>query len=102
LAATVGGIVALSLVLMAATLLGRIDSLPNWIPIHLNAEGEPDLWGTSSTLWRIPLMMLMLTIMSLFAAWYLWKRDQFAARFTLLSTLMIHALGWIALVNFVW
>ena len=80
----------------------RLDSLPDWIPIHLNAEGDPDLWGTSSTLWRIPLMAFVLTIMSLFVAWYLWRRDQFAARFTLLSTLLIHALSWIALVNFVW
>jgi hypothetical protein len=98
----VGGFVLLSLVFMAATVAGRMSSVPDWIPIHLNAEGEPDLWGTSSTLWRIPLMVLMLSIMSGAVALYLWKRDQFAARFTLASTLLIHMLSWIALVNLVW
>lgn len=87
---------------MAATVAGRIGSLPDWIPIHLNAEGEPDLWGTASTLWRLPLMVLMLSIMSGVVAFYLWKRDLFAARFTLASTILIHVLGWIALVNLVW
>jgi hypothetical protein len=76
--------------------------VPDWIPIHLNAEGEPDIWGTSTTLWRIPLLVLMLSIMSGAVALYLWKRDPFAARFTLVSTLLIHVLSWIALVNLAW
>jgi hypothetical protein len=98
----VGGFALLSLVFMAATIAGRMSSLPDWIPIHLNAEGQPDLWGTASTLWRIPLMVLMLTLMSAAVSWYLWKREPFAARFTLASTVLIHALSWIALVNLVW
>jgi hypothetical protein len=102
LLAAVGGFSIVSLVLMAATLLGRLDTLPDWIPIHLNAEGEPDFWGTASTLWRIPLMTFVLTVMSASVAWYLWKRDPFAARFTLGSTVLINVLSWIAIINFVW
>jgi hypothetical protein len=96
------GFAIVSLVLMAATLLARVDSLPDWIPIHLNAEGEPDFWGTGSTLWRIPLMTFVLTVMSAAVTWYLWKRDPFAARFTIGSTVLINLLSWIALINFVW
>jgi hypothetical protein len=102
LVAGVGGFALLSLVFMAATVAGRMSSLPDWIPIHLNAEGQPDLWGTASTLWRIPLMVLVLSLMSAAVSWYLWKREPFAARFTLASTVLIHALSWIALVNLVW
>jgi hypothetical protein len=98
----VGGFALLSTVFMAATVAGRMSSLPDWLPIHLNAEGEPDLWGSSSTLWRIPLMTAMLTLMSIGTAWYLWKRDPFAARFTFASTVLIHALSWVALINLVW
>jgi hypothetical protein len=102
LIAGVGGFALLSLVFMAATVAGRMSSLPDWLPIHLNAEGEPDLWGSASTLWRIPLMAVVLTLMSGGTAWYLWKRDPFAARFTLGSTVLIHALSWVALINLVW
>ncbi|MCC6790309.1 MAG: hypothetical protein IT336_01420 [Thermomicrobiales bacterium] len=102
LIAGVGGFALLSLVFMAATVAGRMSSVPDWIPIHLNAEGTPDLWGESSTLWRVPLMALMLTLMSAGTAWYLWKRDPFAARFMIGSTVLIHALSWVALINLVW
>lgn len=100
--AGIAGFALLSLILMIATLAGRMSSIPDWLPIHLNAEGQPDLWGSSSTLWRIPLMGGMLTLMSVGVAWYLWKRDPFAARFMFSSTVLVHALCWIALINLVW
>lgn len=100
--AAVAGIGLISLVFMAATVAGRMGSLPDWIPIHLNAEGTPDRWGTSSTLWRIPLMVVFVSLMSVAVAWAVGKRDAFAVRFTLGSTLLIHALCWIALVNLAW
>lgn len=100
--AAVLGIGLISLVFMAATVAGRMSSLPDWLPIHLNAEGTPDRWGTSSTLWRIPLMVLFLSLMSAAVAWAVGKRDPFAVKFTLASTLLVHALCWIALVNLAW
>lgn len=100
--ASVGGIVLVSLVLMAATLLARIGSLPDWIPIHLNAAGEPDRWGTNETLWRIPLMAVVFTLMSGVVSWYLRHRDAFGARFLVMSTTLVHVTSWIAVINFVW
>lgn len=98
--AGLGAIDVASLVLMAVVLAIRLGSLPEWIPIHLNAEGTPDRWGTHETLWQIPLMAFMLSLMSGAVAWYLAKRDPFAARFTMLSTVLMQALAWIALVHF--
>jgi hypothetical protein len=85
---------------MAVALALRLGSLPDWIPIHLNAEGAPDRWGTRGTLWEIPLMAFMLSLMAGALAWYLAKRDPFAARFTMLSTVLVQALAWIGLVHF--
>jgi len=102
LIAFIGGIVMVSLVLMAATLLGRLSSLPEWIPIHFNAEGEPDRWGTNETLWRIPLMAFVFTVMCGLVAWYLRSRDAFGARFLVMSAVLIQVTSWIAVVNFVW
>jgi hypothetical protein len=100
--AAIGGFSLISLVFMAATVAGRKSSLPDWMPIHLNAEGNPDLWGSPSTLWRIPLMVVMLSIMSGVVAWFVGKSDPFAARFTVGSLILIHALSWIALIGLAW
>jgi hypothetical protein len=93
---------ALSLLVMIATVGSRSDSLPSWIVIHLNAAGDPDRWGTASTVWRLPLMTAMLTLGTFAGALFVARRDPFASRFLLLSVLLIHALAWIGLVRILW
>lgn len=100
--ASVIGIDLLSVVLMAATVAGRTSSMPDWFPIHLNAEGAPDLWGTPASLWRIPLMAVMLTLMACAFAWFTSRRDPFAARFAIGATILLQLLCWIALINLAW
>jgi len=96
------GIGLVSLVLMVATVAARQHKIADWLPIHLNAAGEPDRWGSPATLWRLPLMAAMVTLMSAVLAWFASKRDAFAVQFILASTLLIQALCWIALVNLAW
>jgi hypothetical protein len=91
-----------SLLLMTATITSRTDSMPDWIVIHLDAAGNPDQWGTTSTIWRLPLMTAMLTIGSLVGALFVGRRDPFAARFLAGSALLIHLLAWIGLVRILW
>jgi hypothetical protein len=93
---------AFSLLLMVATVSSRSDSLPPWIAIHLDAAGHPDRWGTSSTVWRLPLMTAMLTLASFVGAMFVARRDPFASRFLLVAALLIHALAWIGLVRILW
>lgn len=100
--ASVIGIDLLSVVLMAATVAGRTSSMPDWFPIHLNAEGDPDLWGTPGSLWRIPLMAVMFTLMACAFAWFTSRRDPFAARFAIGATILLQLLCWIALINLAW
>jgi hypothetical protein len=96
------GIGLVSLVLMAATIAARQNQLADWMPIHLNAAGAPDHWGSPATLWRLPLIVAMVTLMGAVLAWFAAKRDAFAVQFVLASTLLIQALCWVALVNLAW
>jgi hypothetical protein len=100
--AAVGGVALLSIVAMAITMAARIGDLPDTIPLHLNASGNPDLWGSPSALWRIPLAVVMSLTMSLVIAVFLWKRDPFAARFAIGSTVLIQILAWVAVVDALW
>lgn len=98
----VAGLAIVSLVFMAATVAGRTSALPAWMPIHSNAQGNPDLWGDPNTIWRIPLMVAILTIMSAAVAWFVSKGDPFAARFALGTVILVHAMSWIGLVALAW
>jgi hypothetical protein len=91
-----------SLVLLVVVTALRMGSVAPWLPIHLNAEGAPDLWGSRSSLWQIPLMAGMVTIMAGALAWYMSRRDPFIAKFAFLSALLIQALCWISLAHLLW
>lgn len=93
---------ALSLLLMAMTISLRNNALPAWIAIHINAAGEPDRWGTPATVWRVPLMAAMLTIMNVIAGSFLARWDRFAAQVLLGSSILIHVLAWMALIGLLW
>ncbi|MBX3069875.1 MAG: hypothetical protein KF883_05195 [Thermomicrobiales bacterium] len=92
----------LSIVFMIASIAAGSGGLADWFPIHLDASGNPDVWGTKDTLWRIPLGSLIALLMALVVAALLWKRDRFAARFALFGTLLLQVLAWVALIDFIW
>ncbi len=93
---------ALSLLVMALVISLRNDALPAWIAIHINAAGNPDRWGTPATVWRVPLMAAMLTVMNVIAGTFLARWDRFAAQFLLGSSILIHVLAWMALIGLLW
>lgn len=96
------GVSLLSLLLMLVTVSARVGTLPDWIVTHLDASGRPDQWGTSSTIWRLPLMVFMVSVASFVSAFFLAKRDAFAAKFLISATLLVQSLAWIALVRILW
>jgi hypothetical protein len=96
------GVNLASLFLMVLLVAFRLGSLAPWIPIHLNAEGTPDLWGSRTTLWRIPLMAGMITVMAAALGWFMAKRDPFASRFVLLAAMLVQTLCWIGLLHLLW
>ena len=92
----------LSLLVMALVISLRNDALPAWIAIHINAAGNPDRWGTPATVWRVPVMAAMLTVMNVIAGTFLARWDRFAAQFLLGSSILIHVLAWMALIGLLW
>jgi hypothetical protein len=87
---------------MLATIAAGASRVPDWFPIHLNASGQPDRWGTPDSLWRIPFGMTMALLMSIGIAVVVWNRDRFAARFALAGTAMVQVLAWVALIDLIW
>jgi hypothetical protein len=96
------GAAGVSILFMSLLLMARVGDLPDMLPIHLDAAGSPDLWGTPSTLWRIVLAATMITLMNSIAAWFLSPRDPFVGRFLVGSSLLAHLLAWIALFLLLW
>jgi hypothetical protein len=96
------GIAVVSLALMAAIVGNRISTLPDTVVLHLNAAGVPDLSGSRSNLWRLPLAITMMTVMNAVGAWFFLARDAFVSRLILGVTLLIHVLAWMAVFQLFW
>jgi len=91
-----------SLLIMSALVSTQTDAISPWFVTHINAAGAPDRWATADAIWRLPLMTGMFTLASIAAAFYVGRRDTFASRFLMATTLLIHLLGWIGLVRILW
>lgn len=96
------GGVLLSLAGLAILMATRLSGLPDQVAIHLNAAGQPNLWASPETLWRIPFSLLMISVMGGLVAFRLHKHDHFAAHFLLGALLVIHLIGWIAALQLLW
>jgi hypothetical protein len=92
----------LSLAVMAIVTVTRVDALPDWFPLHLDASGEVTKWGTNSALWRLPFGLAMLTVMNIASAIVLGLREQRLAWILIGSLPLIHVIAWIALILIGW
>jgi hypothetical protein len=95
-------VAVVSLALMAAIVGNRITTMPDTIVLHLNAAGAPDITGSRSNLWRLPLAIAMMTLMNGVAAWFFLARDAFVSRLLLGSILLVHFLAWMAVFQLCW
>lgn len=92
----------LSLAVMAILTFNRVDALPGWFPLHIDASGEATKWGTDSALWRLPFGLAMLTVMNIASAVILGLREQRIAWILIGSLPLIHVIAWIALILIGW
>lgn len=92
----------LSLAAMAVVTMTRIDSLPGWFPLHIDASGVATKWGTDSTLWRLPFGLAMITLMNIATAVVLGIREQRFAWILIGSLPLVHVIAWIALILIGW
>jgi hypothetical protein len=92
----------LSLAIMAIVTVTRVDALPGWFPMHIDASGEVTKFGTDSALWRLPFGLAMLTVMNIGSAIVLGLREQRIAWILIGSLPLIHIIAWIALILIGW
>ena len=93
----------LSLAAMAAVTANRVGAMDGaWFPLHIDASGVADMWGSPSTLWRLPLGLAMLTIMNVASSLILGARDRNLSWILIGSLPLIHLIGWIALIMIGW
>ena len=95
-------IAGFSLLVMATIMGNRLGALPAVVELRLDAAGNPYRWGVPHTLWNLPLLGTMLTLMNLVVAWFTSPHDRFASRFCLAAALVVQLLIWVPVVRFLW
>jgi hypothetical protein len=96
------GTALVSTVVMAGILAGRVGSLPDTVALRFDAVGDPTRWGPPESLWQLPLLAAMVTVINAVLAGWVSRYDRFASRFVLASAVVIGLLAWIPLVRFLW
>ncbi len=90
-----------SILVMALLLGARLGAVPSPTVLHLDAAGNPDVWGPARALWRLPLMSFFITVMFLTVSWFLHPIDRFGARFALGAALVVQLVAWVAVIQHV-
>ncbi len=98
---------AVSLILLGGTLVAamlwfillRFDAVPQTLPLHYNATGQPDRIGTPREIFLFPLITALVAVANLALAWSVVRFDRFAARLLLGGTCLVQAVAWVALLK---
>jgi hypothetical protein len=85
--------------LMIAFLYSQYEGIPASIPLHWNAHGEVDQFGTRRELWRLPLLSVVVLVFNTLLATLVLTVDRFLARFLTAATLVAQAIAFIALIR---
>jgi hypothetical protein len=96
------GVSCMSLLAMAIIVANRIGALNPVISTHLSASGIAEGFASRTTIWHLPLMAAMLTLMNLVAAWFVSPLDRFASRFLLATSVIVQFVVWVALLRILW
>lgn len=96
------GLSTLGLATMAILVANRVDSLDPVIATHVSASGVLEHFANRETIWQLPLLATMLTLMNLVAAWFVSPLDRFASRFLLATGMIVQFVTWVALIRILW
>lgn len=96
------GLSTIGLAAMSILVANRIGTLDPVIATHVSASGLLEHFEDRSTVWHLPLLATMLTLMNLVAAWFVSPLDRFASRFLLAAGLIVQFVAWVALIRILW
>ncbi len=77
----------------------RYDAVPQTLPLHFNATGQPDRIGTPREIFVLPLITALVAVVNIALAWSVVRFDRFAARLLLSGTCLVQAVAWVALLE---
>ena len=80
-------------------ILLRYDAVPQTLPLHYNATGQPDRIGTPREIFLLPLITALVAVANIALAWSVVRFDRFAARLLLSGTCLVQAVAWVALLK---
>jgi hypothetical protein len=80
-------------------ILLRYDAVPQTLPLHYNATGQPDRIGAPREIFLLPLITALVAVANLTLAWSVVRFDRFAARLLLSGTCLVQAVAWVALLK---
>jgi hypothetical protein len=87
---------------MALVTLTRVGDLPPLLVLREDAYGSPARWGPPTSLWQLPLLVTMVTLMNLVLAVALSRYDRFASRFLLAAAVVVGIVTWVPAAHFLW
>lgn len=90
------GALLLSAAAMAVLSMNRVDTLAPGFTTHISASGIREEFRSEMALWQLPLMAGALLLMNIVLAWFLSQYSRFSSRFVLGTSIVIHALIWVA------
>jgi hypothetical protein len=96
------GISCLSLAAMAIIVANRVSTLDPVIATHVSASGIMEHFTSRTTVWQLPLLATMMTLMNLVAAWFVSPLDRFASRFLLATSIVVQFVTWVAVFRILW
>jgi hypothetical protein len=92
----------LGLALMAVLVANRADVLPTSFATHVSASGVLDNFAARDSIWRLPLLATMLTLMDIGIAWIVMRLDRFAGRILIGGALLMQCIAWVAVFRLLW
>ncbi len=96
------GVETFGLLVMATIMGNRLGTLVPVLELRFDAVGSPYRWGVPRTLWNLPLLATMITLMNVAVAWFVSPHDRFASRFCIAAALVVQLLVWVPVVRFLW
>lgn len=92
----------LGLGLMAVAVANRADTLPASFATHVSASGVLEHFAVRETIWQLPLLAIVLTLMDVGIAWLVMPLDRFAGRLLLGGALLMQFIAWVAVLKLLW
>ena len=93
------GLAVVSLFLLTALVFLAFPALPNSVPIHFGASGQPDRFAPRAYVFTFPVIGLLVLLANTLIGWALNKRERLAGHLAWGGALLVQILVWVPTVR---